>query len=65
MIARYNVNAFEHGLIEQQDTDYLCTLSADVVPYVDAEYYMSFSSLDNNPPWFCWDASLLRLQSEK
>ena len=65
MIAQYNISAFEHGLLEQPDTDYLCTLSADVVPYVDAEYYMSSSSLDKNPPWFCWDASLLRLQSEK
>ena len=63
-IARYNVTAFEQGLLEQQDTDYLCTLSADVVPYVDAEYYMSSSGLDKNLPWFCWDASQLRLQSQ-
>ena len=65
LIARYNVTAFKQGRLEQLDTEYLYTLSPDVIPYVDVEHYVTSASFEKDVPWFCWDASLNRLQSQK
>ena len=65
LIARYNVTAFKQGRLEQLDSEYLCTLSADVIPYVGVDHYITSTGSWKDIPWFCWDASLTRLQSQK
>ncbi len=63
-IARYNVRAFEQGQMERFDADYLCSLSADVLPELrgTACYDDVLRALKaEESSWFCRDLSALHL----